>query len=110
MYMKRYEAIKIISNIFKKSKIISTIGITSKELYEIDDIKNNFYMLGSMGLASSFGFGVALSTLKNNIVVLDGDGSILMNLGSLTTIGSYNLKNYLLIIFDNGVYETTGKQ
>lgn len=108
--MNRSEIISILLSNFPDSKFISTIGNTSKELYNIKDQSNNFYMLGSMGLASSFGFGIALGNKKKHIIVLDGDGSILMNLGSLTTIGSYNLSNYLLVIFDNGVYETTGCQ
>ena len=110
IYMKRIHFLKFINNYFKNSKFVSTIGITSKELYELNDNKNNFYMLGSMGLASSFGLGLALSSKKNHIIIFDGDGSILMNLGSLSTIGSYNLKNLLLIIFDNNSYETTGIQ
>lgn len=109
IFMKRIDVIKLLKNHFKYSKFVSTIGVTSKELYELKDNKNNFYMLGSMGMASSFGFGLALSS-NNHVIVLDGDGSILMNLGSLTTIGSYNLKNFLLIIFDNNKYETTGEQ
>lgn len=108
--MIKSDVIKLICKKFNDSKYISTIGTTSRELYTQNDNLNNFYMLGSMGLASSFGFGLALSSPKNHIIIFDGDGSILMNLGSLTTIGSYNLKNLLLIIIDNEVYETTGNQ
>ncbi len=109
MAIERYEAMKILLSIYPNSLFVSTIGNTSKELYKLNDNENNFYLLGSMGLASSFGFGIALSS-KKHVIVLDGDGSILMNLGSLTTIGRHNLNNLLYVIFDNGAYETTGSQ
>jgi sulfopyruvate decarboxylase subunit beta len=66
-------------------------------------------MLGSMGLASSIGLGLALSTEKK-IVVIEGDGSALMNFGALATIGATQPKNYVLVIIDNGAYGSTGFQ
>ena len=70
----------------------------------------NFYMIGSMGLASSIGLGVALKNTKKRIFVFDGDGNILMNLGSLITIGTIKPKNLVHIIFDNNSHESTGGQ
>jgi thiamine pyrophosphate-dependent acetolactate synthase large subunit-like protein len=67
-------------------------------------------MIGSMGLASSIGLGVALSNPGKKIHIFDGDGNILMNLGSLVTIGSLKPKNFIHIIFDNKAHESTGGQ
>lgn len=89
--------------------VVSNIGDPSKELYKIKDRPRNFYMLGSMGLASSISLGIALSK-SENVVCLDGDGALLMNLGSLATIANYNPKNLVLIVLDNGSYGTTGNQ
>ena len=68
--------------------------------------KQIFYMIGSMGLASSIGLGIALSKPKKKIFVFDGDGNILMNLGSLATIGKANPKNLIHIVFDNSIHES----
>jgi sulfopyruvate decarboxylase subunit beta len=90
--------------------IICNLGIPSKELYHLRDRTENFYLLGSMGLVSSFALGVALSIPERNVWCIDGDGSILMNLGSLSTIAISNPKNLTLIVIDNGVYGSTGNQ
>jgi len=89
--------------------IVSTLGLPSRELYLLGDSSRNFYLLGSMGMASSFGLGIALSQ-KKRVYVIEGDGAILMNLGSLVTIAHHGPSNYCLIIIDNGVYATTGNQ
>ena len=68
------------------------------------------FMIGSMGLASSIGLGVAIKNPKKRIYVFDGDGNILMNLGSLTTIGTIKPKNLIHLVFDNGSHESTGGQ
>lgn len=107
--MKRYDAISEISKYISDELVIANIGFPSRELYEIKDRNKNFYMLGSMGLASSIGLGLALSQDKK-VIVLDGDGSILMNLGSLVTIANQQLKNFILIALDNGAYGSTGNQ
>ena len=82
--------------------IVSNLGFPSRELYDVSDSPRNFYMLGSMGLASSIGLGLAMSQ-KNKVYVIDGDGSVLMNLGSLVTIAHHAPDNYCLIIIDNKV-------
>ena len=99
--MIRKNAIKIISDTVGKNSIVSTNGYTSRDLFEHADKPSNFYMIGSMGLSSSIGLGVALKNPKKFVYIFDGDGSILMNLGSLTTIGSLQPKNLIHIIFDN---------
>ena len=82
----------------------------SRELYEIDDRPKNFYMIGSMGLASSIGFGLAMAKPHKDVVVIDGDGSLLMNMGSLVTIFANNPSNLTWIVIDNGAYGSTGNQ
>ena len=89
--------------------VVCNIGHPSQELFAIKDRPRNFYMLGSMGLASSIGLGLALCT-NEKVIVIDGDGSVLMNMGSLTTIGVNQVKNYILIIVDNESYGSTGFQ
>ncbi|MEM2134573.1 MAG: sulfopyruvate decarboxylase subunit beta [Candidatus Freyarchaeota archaeon] len=107
--MKRIEAIKNIVEELEKELVICNLGFPSRELYSVGDRPENFYMLGSMGLASSIGLGLSLSVNKR-VVVMDGDGSILMNLGSLVTIANWSPRNLTLIIFDNKSYGSTGGQ
>ncbi|MBC7108240.1 MAG: sulfopyruvate decarboxylase subunit beta [Methanomassiliicoccales archaeon] len=108
--MKRIEAIRTIVEERPDAYIVCNLGFPSRELFHIRDSARNFYMLGSMGMASSIGLGLALAQKKKEIITIDGDGSILMNLGSLATIASHNPKNYMLVIMDNGVYGSTGYQ
>ncbi len=107
MAMKRIDVIREISK--RKGLIICNLGFPSRELYSIKDKNTNFYMLGSMGMVSSIGLGVALCQ-KEKVYIIEGDGSILMNLGSLATIAAYATPNLNLIVVDNGVYGSTGKQ
>ena len=108
--MIRKEAVKLIAQEIGNQPIISANGFMSRDLYETNEKENNFYMIGSMGLASSIGLGVALSNPGKKIHIFDGDGNILMNLGSLVTIGSLKPKNFIHIIFDNKAHESTGGQ
>ena len=108
--MIRKEAINIISKKIGNQSIISANGFISRDLFEINDRSSNFYMIGSMGLASSIGLGLALKNPKKRFFVFDGDGNILMNLGSLTTIGALKPKNFIHMIFDNSIHESTGSQ
>lgn len=93
--------------------VISTTGKLSRELFELDDREharsNRFYMVGSMGCAAGFGLGVA-RTRDNPVVVLDGDGALLMKLGTLATIGGLAPRNLFHIVFDNAAHDTTGGQ
>ena len=108
--MIRKEAISIISKKIGSQSIISANGFISRDLFEANDRNSNFYMIGSMGLASSIGLGLALKNPKKRFFIFDGDGNILMNLGSLTTIGKLRPKNLVHVIFDNYVHESTGSQ
>ena len=91
-------------------RIISANGFISRDLFSVSDTRSAFYMIGSMGLASSIGLGIALKDTGRKVFVFDGDGNILMNLGSLTTIGSLKPKNLIHVVFDNSVHESTGSQ
>lgn len=108
--MKRFDAIRKIVDSLKDEIIVCNIGAPSRELFNIKDREENFYMLGSMGLASSIAFGIAISKPSRKIWCIDGDGSLLMNLGSLSTIANNPPKNLTLIVIDNGSYGSTGNQ
>ncbi len=110
--MIRMDAVRIIAEKAKKdgSLLISNIGIPCKELYNVCDSPRNFYMLGSMGLASSIGLGLSLAKPQRRVITIEGDGSVLMNLGSLATTASQRPPNYLLVIIDNGTYGSTGDE
>ena len=108
--MIRKDAIKIASHVIADSPIISANGFISRDLFEADDKTTNFYMIGSMGLSSSIALGVALKNPRKRVYVFDGDGNILMNLGSLTTIGKLKPKNLIHLVFDNQSHESTGGQ
>lgn len=109
--MRRDEVIKIICNeIDKESALIFANGKISREGYLKCDNKRNFYMLASMGKASSIGLGIALSIPGKKVVIFDGDGNLLMNLDNLALIGYYQPKNLIHIILDNEIYATTGWQ
>jgi sulfopyruvate decarboxylase subunit beta len=110
--MIRIDVIKVIAEKAKEdgSLLISNIGIPCKELYHVCDMPGNFYMLGSMGLASSIGLGLSLAKPQKHVITIEGDGSILMNLGSLATMASQHPANYLLVIIDNGTYGSTGDE
>ena len=108
--MIRKEAINIISKKIGNQSIISANGFISRDLFEINDRSSNFYMIGSMGLASSIGLGLALKNPKKRFFVFDGDGNVLMNLGSLATIGAVKPQNLVHIVFDNSSHESTGGQ
>ncbi|KGK98244.1 sulfopyruvate decarboxylase subunit beta [Methanococcoides methylutens] len=110
--MKRIDAITMIARKAeeKNSLIVCNIGLPSKELHHVKDRNGNFYMLGSMGLSSSIGLGLSLSVPKRHVIAIDGDGSVLMNMGSLATIAHQRPENYLLVVIDNGTYGSTGDQ
>ncbi len=107
--MIRSEILKEIAPILRDQLVVCNIGIPSQELHAIDDQPSNFYMLGTMGLASSIGLGLALAQPKP-VIVIDGDGSVLTNLGTLPTIANNVADNYILMIVDNGSYGSTGDQ
>ena len=108
--MKRRDAILKIMDSINDELIICNIGFPSRELYDIEDRAENFYMIGSMGLASSIGLGLALSKPDKDVVVIDGDGALLMNMGSLVTVNACKPRNLTWIVINNGAYGSTGNQ
>ncbi len=105
----RYDIINALAPELKGKVVVSNLGIPSKELYSIMHQPSNFYMLGSMGMATPIGFGIALSS-KKEVVVIDGDGSLLMNPGTLATAAASAPKNLTIVAIDNGAYSSTGDQ
>lgn len=107
----RYEALAAINSMKDGNTIqLATTGKTGRELYEIEDADNNLYMVGSMGCIGSLGLGLALSQPSKDIFVIDGDGSLLMRMGSLATNGYYQPVNMVHILLDNNAHESTGGQ
>src|SRR5688572_3480056 len=100
----------ILTNLDGDEAIIATTGKTGRELFTIADRPNHLYVVGGMGTASAIGFGVAHALPRQPVVVIDGDGAALMKMGSLATIGFYQPENFLHIILDNEVHDSTGGQ
>src|SRR4051794_2399254 len=107
--MRRYEALQEISKAITDELVVCNLGHPAQELFVVRDRPENFYMLGSMGLATSIAHGIALSQSKK-VVVIDGDASVTMNLGGFATIGHTRPKNLVQIIIDNGANGSTGFQ
>lgn len=105
----RLEVIKAISSYINGKIVICNLGNPCKELYSVNHQKSNFYMLGSMGLASSIGLGISLFA-KKEVVVIEGDGSLLMNLGALSNIAKIKPPNLTILAIDNNVHGSTGNQ
>jgi thiamine pyrophosphate-dependent acetolactate synthase large subunit-like protein len=108
--MNRLGATRIVLDIIAGAPVVASLGHPAYDLFAAGDRPANFYTWGSMGLASSIGLGVAIGRADLRVVVLDGDGSLLMNLGSLATIASMDVPNLVLIVWDNEEYGTTGGQ
>jgi sulfopyruvate decarboxylase subunit beta len=106
--MKRAESLKALYPEFENCLVVTIMGACAQELYDLGHCDNFFYLQHAMGLASSIGLGLALSRPQERVVVLDGDGSVLMNLGTLTTLARYRPANLIHIIFDNGSLLSTG--
>ena len=107
--MRRYELLQQIAPLLDSQWVICNLGFPAQELYSIGDSDRFFYMLGSMGLSSSIGLGLSLN-VSQTVVSIDGDGSVLMNLGTLSTIARQAPPNFILFIIDNGAYGSTGDQ
>ncbi|MGI9229492.1 MAG: phosphonopyruvate decarboxylase [Gammaproteobacteria bacterium] len=90
--------------------VIATTGYAGRELFACRDRSNQFYMVGSMGCASSLGLGLALARPDLRVVIIDGDGAALMRMGNIATLGSYGPDNLLHLLLDNGVHDSTGAQ
>ena len=107
--MIRSEVLKSLIPVISDQLVVSNIGLPSQELHMMDDQPSNFYMLGTMGLASSIGLGLALAQ-SAKVIAIDGDGSVLTNFGTLPTIANNVANNFILLIIDNGSYGSTGDQ
>jgi len=108
--MNRLEATRVVVESAGQAPIVASLGHPAYDLFTAGDRPQNFYTWGSMGVASSIGLGLALARPDLRVFVLDGDGSLLMNLGSLATIGLQQAPNLALIVMDNEEYATTGGQ
>ena len=107
--MKRIEAIKKIVKDVKDEIIISSTGMISRELYAVKDSPRNFYMQGSMGCTLGVGLGIAINS-KHKVIVISGDASVLMSLGTLVLHKKLNPKNLKHYILDNSCHSSTGGQ
>lgn len=108
--MMREEAIQAILERLDREIVIAANGFISRETMSARDRAENFYMIGSMGLAPSIGLGLALSRPERRVVVLDGDGNLLMNLGVLPTASFHAPPNFIHIVLDNSAHASTGNQ
>ena len=108
--MKGTEAFEEIIPLLTDEIVIHANGYICRESFNIKDRENNFYMIGSMGLASSIGLGVAVSRPDQKTIIIDGDGNVLMSMGTLAMIAAAAPKNLIHIVIDNEAYESTGRQ
>jgi thiamine pyrophosphate-dependent acetolactate synthase large subunit-like protein len=109
--MNRFDLTKrLVAKLKANEAVIGGIGNTNFDLWAAGQRPENFYMLGSMGLAVPIGLGVALAQPARRTFVLEGDGSLLMQLGSLGTVAATAPANLAVVVFDNGMYHITGKQ
>jgi phosphonopyruvate decarboxylase len=90
--------------------VLATTGYTGRALYAVGDLPNQLYMVGSMGCASSLGLGLALAQPRRRVIVLDGDGAMLMRLGAAAIVGHEAPPNLVHVLLDNGVHDSTGAQ
>lgn len=109
--MNRFDITKrMVALLRQEEAVIGGIGYTNFDLWAAERRPQNFYMLGSMGLAVPIALGVALAQPQRKVIALEGDGSILMQLGCLGTVAARAQKNLAIIIMDNGAYQITGGQ
>lgn len=107
----RRETLKILTDLSdKETVLLATTGKTGRELFEVADKPNHLYMVGSMGCIGSLALGLALARPEKKIIAIDGDGSLIMRLGSLTTNAYYQPTNLLHIVLDNNTHDSTGGQ
>ncbi|MFN3466380.1 MAG: thiamine pyrophosphate-dependent enzyme [Candidatus Brocadiales bacterium] len=102
--------LKTLMGTLKGELVVAANGRVSREAFALKDRPQNFYMIGSMGLASSIALGLALTQPQHKVVILDGDGNVLMNLGGLPQIGELQPPNLIHIVLDNETYGSTGNQ
>ena len=101
---------RLVARLKNEEAVIGGIGNTNFDLWAAGHRPQNFYMLGSMGLAFPIALGVALAQPDRRVFALEGDGSLLMQLGALATIAALKPKNLIMVVMDNGIYQITGAQ
>lgn len=101
---------RLVAQLKHEEAVIGGIGNTNFDLWAAGQRPQNFYMLGSMGLAIPIAFGVAIAQPQRHVIALEGDGSLLMQLGCLSTVAMQAPKNLTMIVWDNGLYQITGSQ
>ena len=101
---------RVVGKLKNDEAVVGGIGWTNFALWGAGVRQQNFYMLGSMGLAFPIALGVAIAQPKRRVIGLEGDGSLLMQVGALGTIASRDQKNLIMIVWDNGAYQITGGQ
>jgi sulfopyruvate decarboxylase subunit beta len=106
----RAQAMAVLLEVLTDQPVIICNGFPSREAHKIADRPTHFYMIGSMGNAAAIGLGVALSRPAKQVVIFDGDGNVLMGMGTLASVGALKPKNFIHVVFDNEVYGSTGNQ
>ena len=106
--MERAGCLHMIYPELENKLVVTIMGACAQELYNLGDRDNFFYLQHAMGLASSIGLGLAMHLPDERVVVLDGDGSVLMNLGTFVTLARYRPRNLIHVVFDNGSLLSTG--
>jgi sulfopyruvate decarboxylase beta subunit len=106
----RARAMEALLEMLTDQPVVVCNGFPSREAFKIADRPTHFYMIGSMGVAAAIGLGVALSKPQKKVIVFDGDGNVLMGMGTLATVGAVKPKNFVHVVFDNEVYGSTGNQ
>jgi sulfopyruvate decarboxylase subunit beta len=106
--MERARCLEMIYPELTEKLVVTIMGASAQELYNLGHRENFFYLQHAMGLASSIGLGLAMHLPAERVIVLDGDGSVLMNLGTFATLARYRPKNLVHIVFDNGSLLSTG--
>lgn len=106
--MQRARCIEMMYPELGDTLVVTIMGAAAQELYDLGHRENFFYLQHAMGLASSIGLGLALHRPADRVIVLEGDGSVLMNLGTFATLARYRPKNLIHVVFDNGSLLSTG--
>ena len=109
--MNRFDLTKrLVGQLKRDEAVVGGIGNANFDLWASGQRPQNFYLLGSMGLAIPIAFGVAIAQPQRHVVALEGDGSLLMQLGCLATVAARAPKNLTIVVWDNGIYQITGGQ
>jgi thiamine pyrophosphate-dependent acetolactate synthase large subunit-like protein len=109
--MNRFDLTKrLVAQLKREEAVVAGIGNANFDLWMSGQRPQNFYTLGSMGLAIPIAFGVAIAQPQRHVIALEGDGSLLMQLGCLSTVATQAPKNLTMVVWDNGIYQITGGQ